>query len=198
MIFLRKLILIISIFLYCKSLFAIEPDLIESDSEISNQVLEENREIKELKINYRANKDGFVENFKDWNLYKTKVGNADVCYVLSIPIENTESIIDRGESYYVVTRIADDADEITASSGFMYRKNSDAEISFGSRKFYLFTFRAIAWAYNKNDDIEIIKEMQKSDDFIITSYTRSGKIIGDRYSLIGFNKAYVKLKEICK
>jgi len=172
MIFLRKLILIISIFLYCKSLFAIEPDLIESDSEISNQVLEENREIKELKINYRANKDGFVENFKDWNLYKTKVGNADVCYVLSTPIENTESIIDRGESYYVVTRIADDADEITASSGFMYRKNSDAEISFGSRKFYLFTFRAIAWAYNKNDDIEIIKEMQKSDDFIIIFYIR--------------------------
>lgn len=198
MIFSRKLIFIILFFLSCKSLAAVEPDLIESDSDISNQVLEENKEIKELKINYRANKDGFVENFKDWNLYKTRVGGADVCYILSIPIENTESIIDRGEPYFVVTKIADDADEITASSGFMYRKNSDAEISFGSRKFYLFAYRAIAWAFNKNDDIEIIKEMQNSDDFIITSYNRSGKIIGDRYSLIGFNKAYIKLKEICK
>jgi len=97
-----------------------------------------------------------------------------------------------------VTNIEDDADEISVSSGFFYGKKSDVEVSFLSKKFYLFPHKAMAWANDKNDDIDIIKEMQKNEDMVLTGVALDGKIATDTYSLIGFPESYKKLQEVCK
>lgn len=136
--------------------------------------------------------------FKDWNVFKSNRGDRLVCYVMSIPIRQEGNFLYRGEPYLMVTNLVNDSDEVSVSSGYIYKQTSDVEISFGSKKFYLFPYMALAWANNNNDDIDIIKEMQKNEEIIITGKTRDDKISNDTYSLIGFAQAYAKLKEICK
>ncbi len=137
-------------------------------------------------------------SFWDWTLFKTSRKGRQVCYIASTPIIRTQDHLLRGEPYFLVTNIPNDADEITTSSGFIYKATSDVEISFGSKKFYLFPYMAVAWADNSNDDIDIIKEMQKSDEMTISGLTRDNITFQDTYSLIGFSKAYFRLKEECK
>ena len=142
--------------------------------------------------------EGFQAKFQDWNVFKTNRGDRVVCYAVSIPIKKSDNYNRRGEPYLLVTSLINDADEVTASSGFIYKEFSDVEFSFGSKKFYLFPYMAVAWANNTNDDIDIIKEMQKSEELTITGLTRDNKIANDTYSLIGFAQAYAKLQEVCK
>lgn len=135
--------------------------------------------------------------FQDWSVFKTTKANRTICYIASSPIKKSGNYNKRGEPYFLVTDIINDADEISVSSGFIYKKKSDVELSFGSRKFYLFPHMAIAWANDKNRDIDIIKEMQKTEEFIITGTSRNGKVARDTYSLIGFVQAYDEMKKSC-
>ena len=137
-------------------------------------------------------------DFVDWSFFKTTRGDMTICYLASTPIKNSGYLDRRGEPYFLVTDVVDDADEVTASSGFIYKASSDVEVSFGSRKFYLFPYLAVAWANDVNDDLDIIKEMQKSDEMIVSGTSRDNKVTHDTYSLIGFAKAYQKLKKECK
>jgi hypothetical protein len=149
-------------------------------------------------ILYTSGAMALEASFQDWSIFKENRGDKTLCYMLSTPIEKSSTYKKRGESYFLVTNIDDEADEITASSGFLYKHSSDIEISFGLKKFYLFPNQAIAWANNKNDDIEIIKELQRSDEVIVSATAKNNKTASDRYSLIGFVEGYKKMKEICK
>ena len=136
--------------------------------------------------------------FQDWNVFKTERGDKTVCYMASTPIKRDGNYDKRGESFFLLTNVENDADEVSASSGFIYNKSSNVEVSFGTKKFYLFPYKAIAWANDKNDDIDVIKEMQKHDDMIVSGVGREGKIATDTYSLIGFVQAYLKMKQVCE
>jgi hypothetical protein len=136
--------------------------------------------------------------FRDWNVFRAHRGDRVVCYVASTPIKRDGTYDKRGEPFFIVTNIENDADEVSISSGFKYSKKSDVEISFGSKKFYLFPYEALAWANDKNDDIDIIKAMQKQEDMVVSGVASDGKIAVDTYSLIGFSQAYKSLREICK
>lgn len=139
-----------------------------------------------------------ISSYKDWSLFKIMQGGQEICYLISIPIEYSKFYKRRGKSFFMVTKTSNDADEISTSSGFIYKNNSNLELSFGSKRFYLFPHKIYAWATDKNEDIAIIKEMQKQDDFIITAIDENNKIASDRFSLIGFNQAYRKMREECK
>lgn len=136
--------------------------------------------------------------FQDWRVFKTARGDQDVCYVASVPIRRDGNYDRRGEPFFLVTNIQNDADEISVASGFVYSDKSNIEVSFSSKKFYLFPYKAMAWANDKSDDINIIKELQKHDDFVVTGIAYDGKIATDIYSLVGFKLAYEKMKQICK
>ena len=135
--------------------------------------------------------------FQDWNVFKAERGDRTICYIASTPIKREGTYDKRGEPYFLLTNIPNDADEISVSSGFIYKKKSDVELSFGSKKFYLFPYVSVAWANDKNDDIDVIKEMQKVEEFVVSGVTREGKNSSDTYSLIGFPQAYAKMKEVC-
>lgn len=146
---------------------------------------------------YAAQAQQMQANFHDWKVFKTNRGDQVVCYATSIPIKRSGSTT-RGESYFLVTDILNDADEIGVSSGFYYDKDSDVELSFGSKKFYLFPFKALAWANDKNEDIDIIKEMQKSSDMIVSGIAKDGRLVSDTYSLIGFAQSYEFMQDVCQ
>lgn len=135
--------------------------------------------------------------FQDWSVFKTNRGDKDICYMVSTPIKSSGYKGKRGEPYFIVTNIVNDADEISAVSGFIYKEKSDVELSFGSKKYYLFPYLSISWANDKNDDIDIIKQMQKSDEMIVTGISTKGQFVHDHYSLIGFIQAYQEMKRVC-
>lgn len=142
------------------------------------------------------------ERFHDWSLFKAKRGEKgkekDVCYILSAPIERKGYEDRRGESFFMVTNVENDADEISVSSGFFYDNKSDVELSFYAKKFYLFPHKVIAWADDVNDDLEIIKQMQKEEGMDVSAVSLEGTSASDTYSLIGFTPAYRKMKQVCK
>lgn len=135
--------------------------------------------------------------FHDWTVYRADRGDQKVCYTISMPIEQKDNLFERGEAYFMVSEIKNDADEVSVSSGFIYDESMDVEISFRSKKFYLFPHGALAWSNDKNEDIDIIKEMQKFDDLIVRGDAKKGKYGIDTYSLIGFKESYYLLKKKC-
>ncbi|GDX35609.1 hypothetical protein LBMAG18_01200 [Alphaproteobacteria bacterium] len=139
-----------------------------------------------------------LAKFHDWSLFRTQKNNKTLCYIASTPIKREGNYLNRGEPYFLVVGIKNDIDEVSVSSGFLYNQASNVELSFGAKKFYLFPYETIAWSSQKNEDIEILKEMQKNADMILTAIAIDSKIAIDTYSLIGFNEGYKKLKEICE
>jgi hypothetical protein len=139
-----------------------------------------------------------IERFYDWSLFRGKRINDEICYLAATPMKTDGNYDKRGEPFFLVSLVKDDADEISVSSGFIYKSSSNVEVSFGSKKFYLFPYDATAWSNKKSDDIDILKEMQKSSDLVVSGVTRDGKMAIDSYSLIGFVKAYRKMQEVCR
>jgi hypothetical protein len=147
------------------------------------------------------------QKFLDWTVFKVQRGRAIVCYMVSMPIdkiiiENNQDKakkVKRPETlpYVLVANIKDSPDEISVYSGFNYKKDSEVKISFASKSFYLFPYISTAWANDRDEDAAIIKELQKNDQMIITSYSNQDYSTIDTYSLIGFSLAYKKMNEIC-
>ncbi|MFT5703098.1 MAG: hypothetical protein ACJAZX_001399 [Rickettsiales bacterium] len=135
--------------------------------------------------------------FADWTVFTTGFGSKKICYAVSLPIKQSGNYRTRGEPYFLVINSADNIDEINISSGYVYKNASEAEISFGLKKFYGLTYKSLVWANNKNDDIDIIKEMRRNLDVVVSGVNRQNKYSSDTYSLIGFKQAFGKMKEIC-
>jgi|APGre2960657444_1045066.scaffolds.fasta_scaffold165319_1 hypothetical protein len=144
-----------------------------------------------------VNSQELLTRFHDWSLFRSKRNNQNICYIVSTPIKREGNYLKRGEPYLMITEVKNDIDEVSSSAGFIFKDSANIEISFGGKKFNLFPFKTIAWSQDKNEDIEIIKEMQKNADIIITSIANDGKIAIDTYSLIGFVESYNKLKQLC-
>ena len=117
--------------------------------------------------------------------------------MVAIPIKNIKNIQQRGEAHFTITKTAEKLPEISIANGYYYKQNTEAEISFGIKKFNLMTYKTKAWTYDASDDIEIVKSLKLHDNFTVTASSKINKITQDEYSLIGFNKAYKKLLEIC-
>ena len=147
---------------------------------------------------FEARAQELIERFYDWSLFRGKRVNDEICYIAATPMRSGGGYDKRGEPFFLVSAVKDDADEISVSSGFIYKSSSNVEVSFGSKKFYLFPYEAMAWAAKKDDDIDILKEMQKTSDLVVSGVTRDGKMAIDTYSLIGFVKAYRKMQEVCR
>ena len=136
---------------------------------------------------------------KDWTLFEVKIDNDDICYIESLPIQKTGNYKKRGEPYFIVMRKKGfKEDEISLSSGFIFKEKKDVEISILKRKFPLFIDNERAWTYDRNDDIEIVKQMKMGAKLYVTSYSMEDYIANDTYSLIGFNEAYEKMVDLCK
>ncbi len=146
----------------------------------------------------RQNEHNLIAQHKDWAIYKVIKDNKKYCYALSRPISSESSLLKRAKPYFIVNDLINDADEIMVVSGFHFKENSDIEISFGARKYYLFAYETRGFAYSKNDDLDIIKSMQENAEFTISAYSKDNRITRDYYSLIGFKEAYFQLKKICK
>lgn len=134
----------------------------------------------------------------DWAFFSNKQGTKNLCYIAAMAIKKNGDYQERGEPYFIVTKTAGKLPEVSVSSGYYYKKDSEVELTFGLQKFYLLTYKNKAWSYSIDDDIELIKAMRDSESAIVTGTSNLNKSSEETYSLIGFNKAYDRLQKECQ
>lgn len=141
--------------------------------------------------------------YGDWSLFKIAADNHEklLCYMMSIPQQRYDNFNKRGQSFFtiIVEKNSSKAAELFLSYGqILDKKIVRAELDIVKRKFPIFTFKDKGWAYNLDDDKNIIIELKKSAVFsVIVEYENRKQLI-DIYSLNGFNEAYRELLKICE
>lgn len=135
--------------------------------------------------------------FGEWHFYIDRSKENKICYIYSKPIKSEGNYRKRNKPYFLVKNIENKNSEITISAGFEYQKNSEVKLFLQNKEFNIFTFENLAWSYNINQDLDIIKEMKKNNFLEIYSINKYGRYAKDYYSLEGFNHAHHKITEIC-
>lgn len=140
-----------------------------------------------------------VSIHKNWTLFKSTVNGKEMCYIVSLPIKKEGNYKRRGEPYALVSKVkGNDYEEVSMSSGFIYDPDKDIEVLISKRKFPMFSNEEKAWAYDKNDDVEMVKYMKKGTTMNVIGYSKLGFMANDTYSLMGFTEAYDNMINLCK
>lgn len=156
------------------------------------------------KHNSMQKKEGFkkevkIHNQNNWQVFEHADNGygRSFCYMVATPIKSSGNYDKRGESFFLVVKIKGGDEEISHSSGFIYDENSEVELAFDDMNFYLFPYNAMAWADNRNQDLDIIKEMTKNKSMRIVGVSQAGRFAIDTYSLAGFAESYKQMDENC-
>lgn len=139
-----------------------------------------------------------IGNFGDWQALTYKEGNADVCYVASLPKKTDGHQVKLGEANILVTHWPSRKSfgVVSVTAGYDYKKDSKVELEIGNEKFSLFIQGKRAWA-NDGDDVKIVKAFKAGKDVVARGITGKGGKTTDTYSLSGFSKAYEEASKAC-
>lgn len=138
--------------------------------------------------------------FGDWYVFKTvKDKEKLLCYMMSLPLKRYDNFNKRGQSFFsIIVEHDKNNGELFLSFGQIWKKGvKSAELDIAKRKFPILTYDDKGWAYNKIDDENIIKELQRSAIFTISVDFNGNKSLIDIYSLNGFNEAYQEIINNC-
>lgn len=136
--------------------------------------------------------------FEEWAVFTDDRDGQKICYIIAIPQKEQGDYKRRGAPYAIVTVAKDKADEFSASSGYPYKNNSKPTVTFDNKKkFELLVDNEILWAQDANQDKEIILHMKKGSKMEVYGNSRINSYSKDTYSLMGFTKAYSRMKRLC-
>lgn len=137
------------------------------------------------------------KTFKDWTVYTTNLQGKQTCYVASLAKTSTGNYADRNDAYFLVTKLDNDTFEVSTSSGYEYKVNSDVKVDIGGSKFNMFSKGELAWAMDSKQDKQMIDMMVKKSDMNVRGTSLKGTYSVDRYSLSGFGSAYKHMQSLC-
>lgn len=138
------------------------------------------------------------QTYGDWKVFTHKNGEKDVCYIASTPSKKAGNYSKRDEPFVLVTHRSAKIDEISVSSGFPYKKDSEVSLKLDKKDFKLFSQNDRAWAYDEKEDLQIVDRMAKGKTMIVKGISPKGTFAEDTYSLSGFTKARRAMKDLCK
>ncbi len=135
----------------------------------------------------------------DWKIYSITQDGKKLCYVASTSTKSSGTFKKRDEPYFLVTQKTKEQNEVSASSGFLYKKDADVHLTFNNKtKFRLFTEDNIGWARDSKTDTAIIEAMKKSPTMTLRGTSKRSTYAEDVYSLKGFAAALEKMKASCE
>ena len=76
---------------------------------------------------------------KKWTVYTASIQGNNTCYIASFPESKTGNYRKRDEPYFLVTKINNGVFEVSTSSGYGYKKNSDVKVDIDGKKHNMFT-----------------------------------------------------------
>ena len=137
--------------------------------------------------------------FKDWEALVLVKENEMVCFAQSKPILQSPKSKTREARLFVTFRPNDKiTDEITTTSGYEYNSQNSILAKSGKTKYkFDIAQNGFAWIADNKIEKKMIKTMKRGSRIMITAYNQSGSQTIDHYSLLGFTKAYNKVKKSC-
>ncbi|QOD38737.1 invasion associated locus B family protein [Candidatus Wolbachia massiliensis] len=137
------------------------------------------------------------EKYKDWLVYTALEDGEKVCYIVSYPKKKSEHYTIDRKPYVMVSYVDKKADEVSVTSGFQYDKepvvlNIDKKV-----KYTLPIIQGnFAWAEHTKTDRDLILKMKQGLSMVVNGKIKAATI-DDTYSLLGFQKAYQKMHDLC-
>lgn len=135
--------------------------------------------------------------YKNWTVYITKLQGKKTCYMASFPTNKKGNYRRRDEPYLLVTRMANNVYEVSASSGYPYKKGSDINVDVDGKKYTMFTQGELAWAHGAQQDIDMVRQMKAGNKFMVRGTSQLGTYSIDTYSLSGFTAAFNRMNSEC-
>ena len=135
---------------------------------------------------------------RDWSVFTIQQNGKKVCYMASTPKNKTGNYSRRDEPYLLVTHISNSVDEVSTSSGYPYGRGTEAKAEIDGKEYNMFTKGELAWAYDSKQDTEMVSAMKRGSEIKIRGTSSKGTYSLDTYSLMGFTKAYGRVKALCK
>ncbi|QIT35752.1 invasion associated locus B family protein [Wolbachia endosymbiont of Brugia pahangi] len=137
------------------------------------------------------------EKYRDWLVYTALEDGEKVCYIVSYPKKKSEHYTTNRKPYVMVSYVDKKADEVSVTSGFQYDKepivvNIDKKI-----KYALYIIQGdLAWTEHTKTDRDLILKMKQGLSMVVSGRIKAATI-DDTYSLLGFQKAYQKMHDLC-
>ena len=142
-----------------------------------------------------------INQFNDWSVLRQETEAGRLCYITSEPIEKKGDYdkSNRGETRVFVTHGPGKAerDVVSIVAGYVFKKQSQVELSVDGNKQSFFTLEDRAWSIGQDEDKKIIRKMKAGNKLTVTGVSSRGNKTIDVYSLSGFTKAKQMLDKIC-
>ena len=142
-----------------------------------------------------------INQFNDWSVLRQETEAGRLCYITSEPIEKKGDYdkSNRGETRVFVTHGPGKAerDVVSIVAGYVFKKQSEVELSVDGNKQSFFTLEDRAWSIGQDEDKKIIRKMKAGNKLTVTGISSRGNKTVDVYSLSGFTKAKQMLDKIC-
>ena len=135
---------------------------------------------------------------KNWRTYTYGDAAGKQCYVASAPVKKAGNDKGRAEPFMLVTRIAPNKDEVSVSSGYPYREESDIVVLVDRAAYHLFAKADRAWTKDAATDKAMVARMKHAKTIMVKGVSAKGFHSQDSYSLAGFNAAYQKMSKLCR
>jgi Invasion associated locus B (IalB) protein len=135
---------------------------------------------------------------RDWRVFSTMQGGAKMCYIASMPVEESGSYRSRGKPFMIVTHRSATLDEVSVSSGYPYREGKDVSVTIGKHTHPLFAQGERAWAKDSKTDMLMVDRMKEGSRLSVKGTSKLGTYSIDTYSLSGFSAAYSSMKSLCR
>lgn len=137
------------------------------------------------------------KSFKDWTVYTTTLRGDKTCYAATFPKKQHGNYKKRDEPYFIVTRLGNNAYEVSTYSGYPYRQGSNVTLDVEGSKYSLFTKGERAWATSEKIDSDIVAKMKMKSEMTAQGTSQLGTYSKDTYSLMGFSAALTRMNSIC-
>jgi hypothetical protein len=142
-----------------------------------------------------------IDEFNDWSVLRQETDSGRLCYITSVPIDKKGDYdkSNRGETRVFVTHGPGKAerDVVSIVAGYVFKKQSEVELSVDGNKQSFFTLEDRAWSFGQDEDKKIIRNMKRGNKLTVSGVSSRGNKTIDVYSLSGFTKAKQMLDKIC-
>jgi invasion protein IalB len=135
-----------------------------------------------------------------WEAYTDAGKGAKICYLIGKPAKSEPAGAKRSAIFASVTHRPGETrtNEVSFTSGYLFKEGSDADLAIDSKTFSLFTNKEGAWTRDAATDKAVVDALAKGKQAVIKGTSARGTEITDTYSLSGFSKAYQAIGAACK
>ena len=140
-----------------------------------------------------------IGKYKDWESFIIIKEGSKICFAQSIPIVKAPKKLKRDPSRLFVSFRPNEniKNEVSVTNGYEFKLKAPVTAKSGKKAYDLFSKGRFAWVVDNEDEQKLIVTMKKASRLMIIGNTKKWDQTTDRYSMMGFTKAYNAAKKSC-